>query len=570
MESGISEPDRVSIWRHPGSEELIRGGEELTAERSTATVLTAKAIWPDYRSGKSFRHIIIADGRVSALADTRAEAARAAGSPSGVDLGSACVGPGFIDTHIHAIQAAADARLVSLRDAATLADLLLMVREHALGRPASEWTVSGRNWHESQLLEGRLPTTAELDALRAPGPVMVRRGSHLAVLNSRAIELLAEHGGGQAAAPLAGTAARTAPIQADARIAGALELAGEPSREQRCEDLATVMARFNARGITSIREAGVDGAELELFRALRNDGRLSLRCDLLWRISEGSDLDSARAQIEGMPSANSMTDSYLRLTGVKAFVDGRISDAAIGGEAGADYTSTEPFRVTPADLEVMVEESLRRSPGFGCHAVGDEAIRMVLDVYERALSAGLARQPRQLVVEHALSCTPETIERMAASGVGVSVHPAIVYEFAEDVRRYWGEVNSARAAPVRDMLLAGVQVAAGSDGDVPPFDPMRGIWFMVTRLGRSGGLIGESQALTRSVAFDLYTRRGAVLLGVQARRGQLRPGMDADLVAFAADPLACPMEELPNIEILLTLLGGRPVYDPAQLMEEAM
>ncbi len=510
---------------------------------SAATVLTAKAIWPEYRSAESFRHIIIADGKVSALARTAPEAVQAAGSPAfWVDLGSACVGPGFIDTHIHALQAAADVRLVSLREAATLADVLSAVREGGLGRSADEWTVSGRNWHESQLRERRLPTRAELDALGLPGPVLLRRGSHLAVLSSRAAALLERQG--------------TATAEGDALIARALELAGAPSLTQRRADLATVMARLSARGLTSIREAGVDGNELELFRVLRDLGRLSLRCDLLWRIPEGSDADSARRQIAGFPPGHPREDPYLRLTGVKAFVDGRIADAAT-------------LRMTPADLWAIVEESLRRSAGVGCHAVTDEAVRMVLDAYERALSAGLAREPRQLVVEHALQCTPETIQRLAASGVGVSAHPSIVYEFADDIRRYWGEESSARAAPVRDMVSAGVRVAAGSDGDVPPFDPLRGIWFMVTRVGRSGGPIGAGQAVARNVALDLYTRRGADLLGVGAQRGRLRPGMDADLVAFSADPLTCPIDELPEIEILLTLLGGRAVHDPARLMEEA-
>ncbi len=528
--------------------------------RPAATVLTATAIRPDYRSGESFRHIVIAGGQVRALAQDTAEAARAAGpSASWVDLGPACVGPGFIDTHVHAVQAAADVRLVSLREATTLADLLSAVREDGLGRAAGDWTVSGRNWHESQLREGRLPTRAELDALGIPGPVMLRRGSHLAVLNSRA------------AALLPGAAGGTGPVHTGALIARALELAGVPGCAERAEDLARVMARFNARGITSIREAGVDGAELGLFRVLREQGRLSLRCDLLWRVPEGSDLDSALQRIADMPLGGSRQDPYLRLTGVKAFVDGRIADAAIDGHEGTGDARAASLRITSADLRAIVEASLRRSPGvgIGCHAVGDAAVRMVLDVYERALAAGLAREPRQLVIEHALHCRPETIRRIAASGVGVSAHPSIVYEFSGDVRRCWGEANAARAAPVRDMLAAGVAVAAGSDGDVPPFDPLRGIWFMVTRAGRTGGPIGAGQALATDVAFDLYTRCGAILLGVETRRGRLRPGLDADLVAFSADPLACPVDELPDIAVLLTLVGGRPVHDPARLMEEA-
>jgi predicted amidohydrolase YtcJ len=545
------------------------------AEGPAATVLTARKIRPDYRSGACFRHVVIVDGAVKALANTQEEAARAAGPmASWVDLGSACAGPGFVDTHVHAIQAAADARLVSVRGALTIAGLLAAVREDALRRSADEWTVSARNWHESQLREGRLPTTKELDALGVPGPVMLRRGSHLAVLNSRAWAMLARYdqargtGAGADGGSGVSDAPGAAPVTSDTLIARALQLSGKPGRTGRRDDLATVLARFSARGITSIREAGVDAGELELFRALRQDSRLPVRCDLLWRVPEGSDLGAARQRIREMP-AGDPADPYLRLTGVKVFVDGRIADAAISGEAGPDYASAEPFRVSPADLWAMVAESLARGTGVGCHAVGDKAVRAVLDVYERALASGLAREPRQLIVEHALNCTPETVQRLAVSGVGVSAHPGIVYEFADEVRRYWGAENSARAAPVRDMVSAGVQVAAGSDGDVPPFDPMRNIWFMATRTGRTGGPIGPDQAVARSLAFDLYTRRGAALLGLAGRRGELRPGMDADLVAFATDPLSCPAEALPDTEVLLTLLAGRPVYDPAGLMAQA-
>ncbi|MGP7997337.1 MAG: amidohydrolase [Streptosporangiaceae bacterium] len=540
-----------------------------------ATVLTAGKIRPDYHSGASFRHIVIVNGAVKALSNTREEASRAAGPTAcWVDLGSACAGPGFIDTHVHAIQAAADARLVSLREVTTVAALLAAVRAAALRRSPDEWTVSARNWHESQLREGRLPTRKELDALGVPGPILLRRGSHLAVLNSRAWAVLAKHGEAMAAG--AGPtvtggvsdAPGAAPVTSDTLIARAVQLAGARGLTGRCDDLATVLARFNARGITSIREAGVDAGELELFQALRADGRLSLRCDLLWRVPEGSDVGAARQRIQGMP-ADDLADPYLRLTGVKIFVDGRIADAAVSCRAGPDYGCAEPFRVTRSDLWLMVRESLAQGSGVGCHAVGDQAVRMVLDVYERALATGLARDPGQLIVEHALNCTPETIRRLAVSRVGVSAHPGIVYEFADEMRRYWGAENSAAAAPVRDMVSAGVQVAAGSDGDVPPFDPMRNIWFMVTRMDRTGGLIGPDQAMARSLAFDLYTRRGAALLGVAGRRGGLWPGMDADLVAFAADPLSCPARALPDTEVVLTLLAGRPVYDPAGLMARA-
>ena len=528
-------------------------------EPPVTAILTAAAIRPGYQSGqKPFRHIVISGGKVVALAHTATQAARAAqaapgagGSPAlRVDLGPACIGPGLIDTHIHALQAAADVRLAGLREARTVADVLAAVRRAGLRRPAGRWTVTGRNWHESQLRESRLPARAELDALGLPGPVMVRRGSHVAVLDSRAAALLGDGAAGDA------------PLTDDALIAKALALAGPPTADERREDLATVLRRLAALGLTSIREAGVDAAELDLFRALRDQGRLPVRCDLLWRVAEGSDPDAAREQIAAMPPPGP-DDPYLRLTGVKAFVDGRIADAAIDG------AGPEAFRLTPGELWPIVTEALRRGGGFGAHAVGDRAVRMVLDAYERALAAGLAPDPGRLVIEHALDCSPQTIRRLAASGVGVSAHPGIVYEFADEVRRHWGAGRAARAAPLRELLAAGVRVAAGSDGDVPPSAPLRVIWFMAGREGRSGGPIGAGQSVPRDVAFDLYTRRAADLLGVVTHRSVLEPGADADLVAFGADPLSGPLDDLPGLEIMLTLVGGRPAHDPAGLMEEA-
>jgi predicted amidohydrolase YtcJ len=294
------------------------------------------------------------------------------------------------------------------------------------------------------------------------------------VLNSRAAALLGE--------PAAGDA----PLTDDALIDRVLALTGPATKEERREDLATVLRRLAGLGLTSIREAGVDGDEFGLFEALRDQGRLALRCDLLWRVAEGSDAGAARDQIAAMPRPGPEGDPYLRLTGVKAFVDGRIADAAIDG-AGPDA-----LRLTPGELWQIVTQALRRSAGIGCHAVGDRAVRMVLDAYERALSAGLTRDPGRLVIEHALDCGPD----------------------------------------------------------------------------RSGRPIGAAQTVPRDVAFDLYTRRAARLLGRGTHRGVLKPGADADLAAFATDPLSGPPGDLPGTEIMLTLVGGRPVHDPAGVMEE--
>src|SRR5580692_8769772 len=134
-----------------GTLPLSAGGNRgVGSNRPAAIVLTACKVWPGYQTGRFYRHVVIRGGQVAGLADTPGEASEIAGGAAfRLNLGSAC-----IDTHIHALQAAADVRLVSVRGASTLDEVLAALRERGRRGGAGEWTVSGRNWHESQLSEG--------------------------------------------------------------------------------------------------------------------------------------------------------------------------------------------------------------------------------------------------------------------------------------------------------------------------------------------------------------------------------------------------------------------------------
>ena len=158
----------------------------LASERPVATVLAAKTVRPDYVSGDSFRYLVISDGKVTALAKTADEAARAAGPMRAGPTWVTCASGRGSSTPTFTRYRRPRTRAWSACEKRPPSDgLLSAVRQAGLRRTADAWTVTGRNWHESRLHEGRLPTRAELDALGLPGPVLVRRGSHLAVANSQ-------------------------------------------------------------------------------------------------------------------------------------------------------------------------------------------------------------------------------------------------------------------------------------------------------------------------------------------------------------------------------------------------
>jgi len=120
--------------------------------------------------------------------------------------------------------------------------------------------------------------------------------------------------------------------------------------------------------------------------------------------------------------------------------------------------------------------------------------------------------------------------------------------------------------PVRSWLDEGATVAAGTD-TVRPFDPMLNIWGMVTRGTKDIGVQGPEQAIDQYTAIELYTSAGTHLTGEAERRGTLEPRRLADFVAYRADPVTVPVDDLPSLVPAITCVGGRGVHDPDKLLE---
>jgi predicted amidohydrolase YtcJ len=116
--------------------------------------------------------------------------------------------------------------------------------------------------------------------------------------------------------------------------------------------------------------------------------------------------------------------------------------------------------------------------------------------------------------------------------------------------------------PVSAWLEDGALIAAGSDCNVSFFDPLLSIWGLLTRGTRTAGIQGGQYRVDRYTAVDLYTAAGGRLMGEARQMGTLAPAAYADVVAFSTDLMQCPVDDLPSLSPVLTLVGGRPVHDP--------
>jgi len=146
-------------------------------------------------------------------------------------------------------------------------------------------------------------------------------------------------------------------------------------------------------------------------------------------------------------------------------------------------------------------------------------------------------------------------------GIPVTVQHPLLYDLAPAMVAEWGSERTAACLPLREWLEEGALLAAGSDYPVGSYDAMRSLWGMATRQTRSG-VLGQEHAVDRYTGVRLYTADAARLVGEGSRLGTLEPGKLADLVAYPADPITCPLDDVPGLRPALLIVGGRLVHDP--------
>jgi len=193
------------------------------------------------------------------------------------------------------------------------------------------------------------------------------------------------------------------------------------------------------------------------------------------------------------------------------------------------------------------------------HAIGDRANREALDAFEatRAEWAPLGLRPR---VEHAQCVAPEDLPRFAALGVACSVQFSHATSDRDLADRFWaGKTEGAYA--FRSLWESGALVANGSDAPVEELDPLAGICAGVLRTIDERPAWHPEQAVTVEQALIASTVNPAWLAGDERRRGKLLPGYLADLVVLDRDPLACEPEELRDVRVEATMVGGRWVHN---------
>ena len=492
------------------------------------------------------------DDEVSALAETGAKT---------VDLEKRFVMPGFNDAHVHIGSAGQDWIAVRLNGVKSVAELQRRLAGSVAQHKEGEW-ITGRGWDHTFWPDRRFPNRQQLDEVSPKNPVILTHISgHVAVANSLALQLAGitrstpNPSGGEIEKDVSG--APTGMLKEGAAMGLVDSKIPPPSMEQRRRGIELALADVAQHGVTSVQDNSA-WEDFLTYRAIKNDGKLTVR------ITEWLPFPAPLAKLEQMRRDGGTTDPWLRTGALKMVTDGALGSrtAAMLAPYSDDASTSGIMTMEPEKLRTLAMERDKAGFQLNFHAIGDRANRVALDVFETVAKANGPRDRRDRI-EHAQVVAASDFPRFARLQVIASMQPS---HQTSDMR--WAE---QRVGPDRvqgayawaTMQKFGVRLAFGTDYDVEPITPFRGLYACVTRELPEGGPHGGWQPQEKIALDDCiraYTSGSAYGEFMEGKKGELKAGEFADFIVLSKDLSKVDPSEYVNAKVLRTVVGGRTVY----------
>ena len=474
-----------------------------------------------------------------------------------IDARTMTVVPGFIDAHCH--PSGVEELYGVNTNLRTVREIQSAIRRKAESSSPEIW-ITGFMFDDTKL--DRPLTRKDLDEATTEHPVSVaHRGGHTSFYNSKAFEL-------------AGITART-PDPPDGRYfkengelngrvaenarnvfsrVGKRETFTPEQRRDRARNGMRHMSQlFNACGLTSVHNAGTSQDHILAYEDCRKNGELTHRAYMMIRSPQA---------FTGLKAANISTgfgDEWIRVGGVKFVADGSASERTM--RMSTPYVGTNDYGIltmTQEQLHEAIDDAHNHGFQVGVHANGDVTIDMVLKAYERALQKWPDPNRRHRI-EHCTLVNPDLIRRIKANGVIPTPFWTYVYYHGEKWKEY-GDEKVAWMFAHKSFLDAGIRVPGASDYTPGPFEPLMAIQSMVTRKDYKGRVWGPNQKVTVDQALTIATINGAYASSEEHLKGSIAAGKLADFVILEKDPHDVGPDQIMNIKVNRTVVGGKTVY----------
>jgi len=489
-----------------------------------------------------------------------------------VDLKGRALVPGFNDSHMHLVGYALTSEKVDLRRCRSIDELVEaiadFIKENELD--PGQW-VFGWGWDQSLFREQSMPDRKDLDRAAPEHPVAILRTCcHIMSVNTAALKVA---GIDRSAVTVEGGS-----IEVDdrGRPTGVLEEKAMSlvSGLQPCLDRAklkklikSAAADFIAAGLTSVQTddlASVGGEfaslVIDTYRELEAAGELPLRVNLQALLPEPALLSSFLAQ--GYQTGQG--GSHFKIGPLKLLTDGSIGGrTALVSAPYEDRPETCGVSVLArGEVEELVNMAASRGMQCAVHAIGDAAVKMVLEIYREAARNYPQADPRYRII-HASMAGPRILDRFEKQEVIADIQPSFIPSDYALVDRHLGPKRAAWTYCWRDFIDRGIRLAGGSDCPVENYEPLEGIHAAVTRQDRYGNPPGgwnPGQRLKLEEALYIYTMGSAYCTYEENQKGSIAEGKLADLVVLSEDITTVDPIRIIDLQVDKTVVGGRIVY----------
>ena len=478
-----------------------------------------------------------------------------------VDLGGACVIPGFVDAHMHPVMLADFSRKISALPPKvhSIEELAEEIRKKRKEQGPGQW-IQGWGYDEGKFSERRSPNRYDLDRGCDDAPVSILRTcSHIRCVNSYALKMAGidrntpEPPGGEIERDEKGEP--TGVLKENARNL-IIPFIPEERREDTEQGLVDLGELLLSQGIVAVTDMGnLDGGDNYLLyeEAAEKGFKQEVAVYYIW------DFFMDKEDFT-LPEEGRQKDRQIFAAGLKLIGDGSVSGRTAWMEK--PYLGSEKEYgisvCTDRQMETAIEFCKKNHCQLSMHAMGTKAIARVVDRAAREEKWTLDDTP-YVRVEHITDPREESIELAAEKGIGFATQPIFMYAEIESYLKNLGEEWMKTCYPVRHMLEKGVKVCFSTDAPATswaePSDPFPCLKGAVTRRAYDGTDCGQEQAVDVETAIQLYTREAAEMAGFQ-KLGQLKPGYKADFIILDRDIFRISREDIDKVKVQEVYIKG--------------
>ncbi len=540
-------------------------------------IINAK-VWTGVRGAAEAQAVGVAGDRIVVVGSNDDVRKRITPRTRVIDAGGRRVIPGMTDTHVHTVWSGRQLSQLDLRDVPDRQAFIDAVAKKARELPPGQWLLGG-NWNVESWPDETPPRKEWIDAVTGDRPVWLgRTDGHQGLANSAALKLAGIDKSGPAD-PEGGEIERDPQTNEPTGILkdAAESLVGskvpQPSEEEMYRGLRDAMRELNRWGVVAVHDI-TEVAHLPVLERARRENAMTVRLTGYLNVSYW---DAYHDKVKSFP----VRDEWVKIVGFKGFMDGSLgSRTAYMREPFTDATPKSKYPrgmlMGMVQPQPKFREMMRRADAAGfqmaIHAIGDEAIHILLDHYE---ALGPATQPtdgagragnarlgvRRHRIEHSQHLLREDIPRYGKLGVVAVMQPRHKHDDGRFAESAIGPGRSKLTYAWRDLLEADAPVCFGSDWPVATPNPFAGVAAAVTGVTADGTVWVPEQNISVEQALHAYTTAGAWVEGSENVRGTIEPGKLADVVILSQDVLTCPPDRIGQTTVTHTVVGGKVVWE---------